>query len=133
MHPYVRGGAPVAAPVHSGPTIEIKADAAMNPNLFPWDLGRDGEIRSTRVVDPSRFGYPLEHSNEQLLLELGTEVGKEATDYQNPYVWQSTGVLGYPNALVPPPGGLLPRFGIIGDTVESIAMNVQASSHILEV
>lgn len=109
-------------------------DASMFDDCYPWDVRLDNAIRSTRVVDPARFGYPLERSNETLLIELGTVYGQEGDDFQNPYAWTARGVLDYPQPLVPAPGGLQPNFGVDGAmTPNEVQLNVLASSHILEV
>ena len=109
-------------------------DHKMFDDCYPWDTVLDNAIRSTRVVDPARFGSNLQRSNEVLLIELSTVYGHEGFDFQNPYAWQSTGVLAYPSALVPAPGGLQPNFGIDGAmTPAEVQQNIVASSHILEV
>lgn len=109
-------------------------DAQMFDDCYPWDQQLDNAIRSTRLVDPARFGYPLQQSNEVLLVELGSVYGHEGNDFQNPYAWQARGILAYPSPLVPGPGGLQPNFGVDGAmTSAEVQQNVIASSHILEV
>lgn len=110
------------------------SDAAMFDDCYPWDAGKDAAIRSTRLVDPSRFGYPLQRENETLLLELSTVYGHEGTDWQNPYAWQARGILAYPSPYASPPGGLQPNYAVdAAMTPQQIQMNVQAGSGILEV
>ena len=109
-------------------------DADMFDDCYPWDMGQDAAIRNTRVVDPARFGYPLQQENEVLLVELSTVVGHEGTDWQNPYAWQARGVLAYPSPYVPPPGGLQPNYAVnAAMTPEQVQMNVIAGSGILDV
>lgn len=109
-------------------------DAQMFDDCYPWDVGLDNAIRSTRLVDPSRFGDPLQQSNQVLLIERGEVYGHEGTDFQNPYAWQARGVLTYPQPLVPAPGGLQPNFGVDGAmTSAEVQQNVISSAHILEV
>lgn len=110
------------------------SDADMFDDCYPWDAGKDAAIRSTRLVDPSRFGYPLERENETLLLELSTVYGHEGTDWQNPYAWQSRGILAYPSPYTIPPGGLQPNYAVDSAmTPQQVQMNVVAGSGILEV
>lgn len=114
--------------------LQTSTDADMFDDCYPWDHRLDDAIRSTRLVDPARFGYPLEHANETLLIELGAVYGQEGNDFQNPYAWQARGVLAYPQPLVPPPGGLQPNFGVDGAMTQAeVQQNVISSSHILEV
>lgn len=109
-------------------------DALMFDDCYPWDTQLDNAIRSTRLVDPDRYGYPLAESNRAYLYELGTVYGREGNDFQNPYTWQARGVLAYPSLLVPPPGGLQANFGVdAAMTPAEVQQNVTATSHILEV
>lgn len=96
----------------------------------PWDLSADFACRQTSVVDPGRF-YPLAHQNRELLFELGDEVGREGTDFQNPYAWAARGVLVYPNDLSP---GLRPAYGQnAGDNATDLALNIRATAGVLQV
>lgn len=114
-------------------SLRTPQDADAFLDTWPWDYRLDDEIRSTHVVDPARFGYPLERSNETLLIELGSVYGREGSDFQNPYAWAARGVLAYPNPMVPTPGGLQPTFAVDGAmTSQEVQANVQATSHILE-
>ena len=86
-------------------------------------------IRQSHAVDPARF-YPLEGENRTLLIEMGTAMGHEGSDWQNPYAWAARGVLVYPN---PASTGLSPAYGV-NDSPDpaSVALNVRATAGMLQ-
>jgi hypothetical protein len=104
-------------------------DAHMNPATFEWDRLEDStKARQVRIVDPSRYGDPLQEMNRDYLYELGTVYGQEGTDWQNPNAWQGTGVLVFPSEHT---SGLRPTFGVDGgQSPADIALNVQTTRHL---
>lgn len=94
-----------------------------------WDGAQDAKIRSIAVVEPM-CSYPLREQNREYLYELGTVVGREGYDWQNPYVWASRGVLAYPNEnsseLETGIGGVG-----LGQTPADVLANVRSTSHAL--
>lgn len=69
--------------------------------------------------------------NREYLVELGTIVGHEGEDFQNPYAWTAPGVLQIPNA----ESGLAEGIGGVrlGQTPDEVAMNVAHSANIMQV
>ena len=97
----------------------------MYPATYAWDRLRDAAIRQQRLVDPV---HSLGDRAPALLVEMGTVVGEEGTDYQNPYVWQGTGVLQFPTVRAP---GLVPAYGVdAGQNYSDLLLNVQATQHL---
>lgn len=96
---------------------------------YPWNLAADFSHRQSSYIDPMRT-YPLARQNRELLIELGDEVGREGTDWQNPYAWAAGGVLGYPNANS---SELVPAYGQnASSNGQDLALNVRATAGVLQ-
>lgn len=103
-------------------------DAVLFPAVYPWDKAKDAAIRQARIVDGRRYS-DSERENLAELFELDAVVGHEASDYQNPYAFASTGVLDYPSpfgtALAPGQYGL----GDSGQAEADVATNIRATQN----
>lgn len=101
----------------------------------PFFDGRaDATLRTVRMKDPART-YPLAEENRELLYELGTVVGREGGDSQNPYVWASRGVLQLAGEQPGITSGLnASNYGDRrSDSIDNVTMNAQATAGIMEV
>jgi hypothetical protein len=69
--------------------------------------------------------------NREYLVELGTVVGHEGEDFQNPYAWTAPGILQIPNA----ESGLAEGIGGVrlGQTPDEVALNIAHSGNVLQV
>lgn len=94
-----------------------------------WDGAQDAKIRTIAVVEPLATD-PLRERNREYLYEMGTVMGHEGFDWQNPYVWASRGVLAYPNENS---SGMETGVGGVGlgQTPADVLMNVRSTSHAL--
>lgn len=94
---------------------------------YPWNHLLDSRLRTWAVVDPVQT-YPLGPENRVELVEMGTVMGKEGSEYQNPNVWQGRGVLAYPSLHSP---GLEPAYGVgVAADYTDVVLNVQATQHL---
>lgn len=76
--------------------IERNSNAQMFPaTRGPWDMKADDQMRQARIKDPARYGNSS-REDLGLLFELDQEVGREGSDYQNPYLIVPTATITYP-------------------------------------
>lgn len=131
IEPGVHGGLLDTSEPYAGQAVAIPEEVMFG--ALPrraWAGDQDAKLRSPAVVDQSR-NDPMHGPNRELLVELGTIVGREGYDYQNPYAWTATGVLAYPNA----ESGISSGIGGVGlgQTVKEIELNVRATAGVLQV
>ncbi len=91
-------------------------DAGLNPTLYPWELAGQLRTHQQQLVHPAATD-PRQRLNQASVMLTDAYTGLEAYDYQNPYVFYSAGFLSTAT--------LVPAYGILGDTPQSVLANIQ--------
>lgn len=105
----------------------------MYDGCLPFPYAFDASLRSLAMQDPARTDGANNHERRELLYEMGTSMGHEGTDYQNPNVLAGTGVLAYDSPQTKGWAKLVPSYGVgKAQTPDDVLGNVLATQHLIE-
>ena len=107
-------------------------DEQMYPATLPFPYAADKQLRSLAMQDPARTAPAVSNELQDLLLEMGTAMGHEASDYQNPNVLAGTGVLAYDSPQTRGWAKLVPAYGVgLAQTPDDVLQNILSTAHLV--